>query len=187
MRPITTFRAWLVLIVGNVFAIAGLAFWRIKAPIDRIADQGLVIAGFLFLIIFLYGWLCRLRDPQSNAGRHWTVVGMTAIASSTLFLQFGLGIPLNIERSRSFAVLQFLHLSQPIGEGELVGLISELGEDGDPAAMLQRIREQEERHLIRRNGEYLSLTTLGEGLVSVSDSVAWTFNLQRWQSRRAAS
>ena len=93
LLPVPAFagKILLVYVVGLILIAGGISLL-----IDRVALQGSIVIGILFLLLFIFPHLLKLFSDFSNPGE-WTVAAETLALCSGAFIM----IPLLIEKSNS--------------------------------------------------------------------------------------
>lgn len=169
-----------IVALWNIIGLVILALWRSVAPSSRIADQGLLIGVFVLLggSVSVIVWT---RRSDASSWR-WVLTMLLGATTFLVFLQFSLGVPLNIDRSRSFHVLLWVSELQPIDEAALLSTVQEnLGRD-DAEGVVLRLSEHVQRGLIiAKDGEY-ELSLPGQCIVTTSNWLADVFSLTGWQA-----
>ena len=169
-----------ILALWNALGLVALAIWRLFTPTSLIADQGLLIAVFVLIgaSASVFAWTQEL----SGLSWRWVMVVLSGATAFLFFLQFSLGIPLNIDRSRSFHVLHWVSQLQPTDQESLLSTVDERLGQGDSNGITLRVSEHVQRGLIvEKNGEY-ELSGPGHLIVNVSDLLAEVFSLKGWQA-----
>ena len=141
---------------------------------------------FLALIISLIVYAIRKAMRKFRLTKKFSYPSnlFIALASLLFFLLAQFSI-LNIDRSRSFYVLSWIHLEKIEIEGNSYDLSQvESGEKSNLGAIVDRIREQEVRGLVKVNNSKLQLTSRGETVLWVANTSGYLFHLDFWAANR---
>lgn len=171
-----------------------LFLWRQTTTNSFLADQILCIAivtasGFLlFLVIRKKAGIKASRSPVKS---FWlqlidepilVLLLLISFVSSTVLVQTQ--TLLNIDRSRSFFILEWIECS-PSNELLLVeNKVASILGAGEIGAFNLRLVEQQARGVIARKGTYVNLTLFGRLLFRFSELSAGAFNLSGWENNK---
>jgi hypothetical protein len=105
-------------------------------------------------------------------------------ASVSLVMLLNLVI-LNVDRSRSFYVLNWVNQNQIVLEQGVLNLDNVISkEKSSKEAINVRLEEQINRGLILKKEGELSLSRSGEIVLRIAEVVATVFNLQQWKDNK---
>lgn len=108
-------------------------------------------------------------------------VNLIGLLISVLILPYSL---LNVDRSRSFYVLSWVHQGKISQESGRLLIKVKSSESTDVAGVQFRIFEQQQRGLIREiNGRY-EVTGIGELTIGIANTLSGVFNLKNWEANK---
>lgn len=142
-------------------------------PSTHIFDYSLVVSTFIFAAYSSFLYIKKKLNPDLAI---FILVMIMALS------QFGSGMLLNIDRSRSFFVLSWIdkyHIKY-VNQHAKLNLIQS-AEAESQAAIDLRIREQIDRKLVSINHGELKLTGAGKTILMISNITAEIFNLDGWK------
>jgi hypothetical protein len=91
---------------------------------------------------------------------------------------------LNIDRSRSFYVLSWVDESKVYFENGQIVLEVRSTESTDIAGVDLRLKEQEQRGLIREENGVYKVTNIGKLTLRIANLLAKLFNLSNWEANK---
>jgi hypothetical protein len=148
---------------------------RIK-PTSLIFDQSIALT-FFYLVIFLA--IIRMKIKKD---KELLLFLVTASVSLVMLLNL---VILNVDRSRSFYVLNWVNQNQIVLEQGVLNLDNVISkEKSSKEAINVRLEEQINRGLILKKEGELSLSRSGEIVLRIAEVVATVFNLQQWKDNK---
>jgi hypothetical protein len=157
---------------------------RIFYPSNLLFDQILILC-FLSFIAFFLAYVCQKYLGKGVVHRVKTgrTTSLAVLLGVLIFYIFGTGVLLNVDRSRSLYIFQWVdqcsnslrcidnYQKQMYGN---LGMIE----------VNQRIEEQISRGLMTMKSEQVFLTSTGKVIENSADLVAWMFNLEGYKNAR---
>lgn len=107
---------------------------------------------------------------------------VSVLVSSLFFYSISMSTVLNIDRSKSFYVINLLHNSQPISESDLKTKISQKFGDKEYNSYQSRILEQAKRGIVTKENNKYVLSFIGNLIWQISNFLAKIFNLSGWNN-----
>lgn len=149
----------------------------LRALVTGLLFEEIIIAGFLSLLVCVLATFALFEHNRASIKKI-----LVALFIGFQFYAFITpNMLLNIDRSRSFYVLGWIHKQeiQHINQG------LELSQVGSPESanikgVLDRVREQQSRGLVGISNNTYFLTTRGEIMFGMANILARIFNLNGW-------
>ena len=172
-----------LLITGNLLLcclilILTRNFIELKFPIFEEIVLASIIATVITLGFTIY--LTKLRSSK-NSIRLLSYVNIIGLMLSLLVFPYAL---LNIDRSRSFYVLSWVDQGKVYVENGQIILEVSSTESTDIAGVGSRLKEQEQRGLIREANGVFKVTNTGKLMLLIANSLAKLFNLTNWEANK---
>lgn len=164
------------LLIVFIFCILTLILYRRLSPAGDIFNQILILSGLNFIAVLL---IVRIFGSPFKS---WYEVYVSLTCSLVVFAFITSFFLLNIDRSRSFYVLEWTKKELILlREGQLDLNKIHSSEALNKVAIEQRIEEQINRGLMKRGPDRTYLTGTGIFLVKFSDYLSKLFVLRGWQ------
>lgn len=173
-----------LLIMGN-FLLSCLIltvtrnFIELKFPIFEEIVLVSILATLLTLGFTLY---LNKVSSSKNSIRLLSYVNIIGLMLSLLVLPYTL---LNVDRSRSFYVLSWVDQGRVFVENGQIILEVKSAESADIAGVDLRLKEQDQRGLIREGNGIYKVTNTGKLTLWIANLLAKVFNLTNWEANKA--
>lgn len=166
------------LLLGCLILTITRNFIELKFPIF----EEIILASILATVITL-GFTLYLKTvgSQKNSIRLLSYVNIIGLMLSLLVLPYTL---LNIDRSRSFYVLSWVDQGKVYVENGQIILEVRSTESADIAGVDLRLKEQEQRGLIREGNGVYKVTNIGKFTLRIANLLAKLFNLTNWEANK---
>lgn len=172
-----------LLIMGNLLiGCLILALTRNFIELNFPIFEEIILASILATLITLgFTFYLNSVGGQKNSIRLLSYVNIIGLMLSLLVLPYTL---LNIDRSRSFYVLSWVDKSKVYFENGQIVLEVRSTESTDIAGVDLRLKEQEQRGLIREENGVYKVTNIGKLTLRIANLLAKLFNLSNWEANK---
>jgi hypothetical protein len=178
------FYSGLTLLTIQVISFIGISILvcRFELLYGLLFEQILLSAFISGSITAITIWVFRQRNIFNLSASHWINHSFIAVITTLVIFISASNTLLNIDRSRSFYVLNW------VGQGEVANSPNGLdltrvhsGEKMSSVAIEKRIEEQVARGLIKRTGGNFLLTNRGKLTLWVANFISHVYSLQGWK------